>query len=239
MAAVGMWATRQRCPSAASYPQPLRRARRPCRRATPPSASGSPAPDADAGDCTTRLENTHGTEFLELLYRWHPWSGLRVGIHEAVERQDGVVYRCDLKASAASRWLEIPAWMFDRATCAKVRLSAEPRTDLSALVMLGALLRDARNKRSGASDAPESGVSPLSGDQNRGERHATPEQTEDRTPPRAAANGPVRRGRADDRRHARLVRITDGDTGGADHSDDAADPGSCRQAPDRFDGRRS
>ena len=73
--------------------------------------------------------------------------------------------------------------MFDRSACAKVRLAVEPHTNLSALVMLGALLRDVRNKRSIASDAADSGVSPLSGDQNWGETDATPEQTEAGTPP--------------------------------------------------------
>src|SRR5271157_5506597 len=38
--AVGMWATRLRCPSEAAYPQPSPPPRFcPCRRATPPSAS--------------------------------------------------------------------------------------------------------------------------------------------------------------------------------------------------------
>ena len=73
---------------------------------------------------------------------------LRIGIHEAIERPGGVVFRCDLTASDAKRWLEIPAWMFDRSACAKVRLAVGPHTDLSALVMLGALLRDVRNIRS-------------------------------------------------------------------------------------------
>jgi hypothetical protein len=65
-------------------------------------------------------------------------SSLRIAIHEG---PGGVVYRCDLTASNANRWLEIPAWMFDRSACAKVRLADEPHTDLSALVMLGALRR--------------------------------------------------------------------------------------------------
>src|SRR5262245_34205049 len=188
--------------------------------------------------CTTRLENAHGTEFWELLYPWHPWSGLRIGIHEAIERSGGVVFRCDLTASDANRWLEIPAWMFDRSACAKVRLAVEPHTDLSALVMLGALLRDARNKRSTASDAADSGVSPLSGDQNRGETYATPEQTVG-TPPRAAAIRPVRRERTVHRRQAGLVRTTHGDAGGTNRPDDEADPEPCRQAPDGFDEGRS
>src|SRR5262245_44571937 len=83
--------------------------------------------------------------------------------------------------------------------------------------MLGALLRDVRNKRSTASDAADSSVSPLPGDQNRGETHATPEQTEVGTPPRAAANRPVRRERAGHRRHAGVVQTTDGDAGGANN----------------------
>src|SRR5215467_6435498 len=122
--------------------------------------------------------------------------GLRIGIHEAIERPSGVVFRCDLTASDANRWLEIPAWMFDRSACAKMRLAVEPHTDLSALVMLGVLLRDVRNKRSTALDAADSSVSPLPGDHNRGETHATPEQTEVVTPMRAAANRSVRRERA-------------------------------------------
>src|SRR4029077_16923020 len=67
-----------------------------------------------------------------------------------------------------------------------------------------------------------------------GEIHATPEQTEIGTPPRAAANRPVRRERADHRRHAGLVRTPHGDAGGVNHPDNEADPGPCRQAPDRF-----
>jgi hypothetical protein len=62
--------------------------------------------------------------------------------------------------------------MFDRSACAEVRLAAEPHTDSAALVMLGALLRDVRNKRSTASNAADSGVSPPTGEQNRGETHA-------------------------------------------------------------------
>ena len=49
--------------------------------------------------CTTKRKNAHSTEFRELLYPWHPWSGLRVVVHAAIERPGGVVFRCDLKAS--------------------------------------------------------------------------------------------------------------------------------------------
>ena len=42
---------------------------------------------------------------------------MRVAIHEAVDKADGVVFRCTLSGSAADRLLEVPAWMFDRARC--------------------------------------------------------------------------------------------------------------------------
>jgi hypothetical protein len=37
-----------------------------------------------------------------------------VAIHEAIEKADGVVFRCTLSGSDADRWLEVPAWMFER-----------------------------------------------------------------------------------------------------------------------------
>src|SRR5260370_33321478 len=45
-----MWATRLRCPSEAAYPQPSPPPRFcPCRRATPPSASGCSSPGGGVG----------------------------------------------------------------------------------------------------------------------------------------------------------------------------------------------
>src|SRR5947208_10981922 len=64
--------------------------------------------------CTTRLENTHGTDFRELLYPWHPWFGLRVCVHQAIDKSGSGIFRCTLSGSDADRWLEVPAWMFDR-----------------------------------------------------------------------------------------------------------------------------
>src|SRR5215469_17733534 len=72
--------------------------------------------------CITKLENAHGTESRELLYRWPPWAGLSVGVHESVEKPDGVVFRCSVRG----RRLEIPAWMFDRSACARCVLQLMP-----------------------------------------------------------------------------------------------------------------
>src|SRR5215472_10283781 len=63
------------------------RATRCVRSAEPGERPEHPGPRTGAFSqyCTTRLENAHNTEFRELLYPWHPWSGLRIGIHEAIE----------------------------------------------------------------------------------------------------------------------------------------------------------
>src|SRR6266700_7042741 len=225
-----MWATTLRCPSC---PQPAGQAGRWCRRARPPSACDGGAPDADAGCCTTKLENTHRTEFRELLYPWHQWFGLRVGVHAAIERSGGTVFRCSLSGSDADRWLEVPAWMFDRSACARVRV-ADALVDLTSLTNLAALLGHVLNDRFTSSNAPLSRVSILSRDQNRGELHAT--SNEAGAPLCATTGRPVRSRTADDdRRHAGRDWAANGDTSGTDQPDDTIDPGACRQEPDRLD----
>ena len=57
-----------------------------------------------------------------------------MAIHEAVDKADGVVFRCTLSGSAADRWLEVPAWMFDRARCLDPSpLTASPFVSMDAL----------------------------------------------------------------------------------------------------------
>ena len=116
---------------------------------------------------------------------WHPWFGLRVGVHEAIEKSDDIVFRCNLSGSDAERWLEIPAWMFDQSACARVRVVADAHADLAALTVLAALLRHVLNDRFASSYAPFSGASHLSRDENRGEVHATPDQADAGAPSHA------------------------------------------------------
>jgi dTDP-4-dehydrorhamnose reductase len=137
--------------------------------------------------------NTHGTEIRELLYSWHPWFALWVAVHEAIDKSDGVVFRGSLSGSDAGRWLEVPAWMFDRSACAKVRVVADAHADLAALTTLAELLRHVLNDRFASSNAALSGLSSLSRDQNRREVHATSDEADAGAPPRAAANRPVHR----------------------------------------------
>jgi hypothetical protein len=181
--------------------------------------------------CTTRLENTHETEFRELLYPWHPWFGLRVGIHSAIEKPDGVFLRCSLRDSDADRWLEVPAWMFDRSACTRARAAADAHVDIVALTALATLLRRVLNERFASSNAPLSSAR-LSHEANRGEIHAKSHEADAGALPRAVADGSVCRGPSEGhRRHAGVVRASDGGTNNTDQLDNQAARAARRQKP--------
>jgi hypothetical protein len=77
--------------------------------------------------CTKRRDNAHKIEELEVLYPWHPWFGRVVHVHEVIEQRAGGVLHCSPDGDASRRWLELPKWMFDRATCLSIRMAASPR----------------------------------------------------------------------------------------------------------------
>jgi hypothetical protein len=126
--------------------------------------------------CTTRRRNAHGTAEYELLYPWHPWTGCLVHIHEVVEKAGSEVFRCSLSGRASGRWLEIPAWMFDRAACAAWRVGAAPHVDIAVLSALATLLQDVTSVSVSAvpSQLRDSGAALGSHDANRGDVHAAP-----------------------------------------------------------------
>jgi hypothetical protein len=194
--------------------------------APPRRRPGSPSAGwcvADAG-CRTRRRNAHGTGILgerEVLYRWHPWAGRVVGIHEVIERATGDVARCRVTPGAGGRLLEVPVWMFDRASCQAMWLAPGPRVDLAALVALRALFAETIRPKPSELGAPSLSTDPVpcaeirSRDQNRGDRHEMPSaEIEQRRPP------------------ARVVR-SDGGAGG----DAALERSAGRDAadPDRLD----
>lgn len=95
-----------------------------------------------------------------------------MAIHEAIDKADGVVFRCTLSGSAADRWLEVPAWMFEWAMCPDPpRLTTSPFVSMDALSALPDLLRQTLKPPPSSSNAPYSGASISSHDQNRGEAH--------------------------------------------------------------------
>jgi hypothetical protein len=99
--------------------------------------------DGVAAGCTKRQDNAHKIEVLEVLYPWHPWFGRVVHIHEVIEQRAGGVLHCSPDGDASRRWLELPKWMFDRATCLAIRMAASPRVDTAALIALKTSLADA------------------------------------------------------------------------------------------------
>src|SRR5260221_2264522 len=154
-------------------------------------------------------------------------------VHKAVDKADDVVFRSTLDGSQADRWLEVPAWMFDRMACADAEpLTAQPFVSIDALAALSALLDLALKNRT-PSVALLSGASRASHDENRGETHVTRDgNARERIPTQsttaAAADGSVRE-RSVERRHrrARMAGAAGGSAGGAHEPDDAVDPRPC------------
>jgi hypothetical protein len=184
--------------------------------------------------CTTRFENAHRTVLREVLYRHHPWFGRRVCIHDAVDKDGFVVFRCTLEESQVDRALEVPAWMFDRTACPDPGLlAAQPYVSIEALAALSALL-DLALKEQTPSAVLLSGASGASHDQNRGETHVTrDEKLRERIPTQStiapAASDRSVRERPVERRHrrARMAGAAGGSAGSAHEPDDAVDPRPC------------
>ena len=124
-------------------------------------------------DCTSERSKTHVTEALEVLYPWHPWFGGTVYIHEVIERGGERSFRCDLDAKQTARCMEVPAWMFDRAACLRVRHADVPQVEVTALGCLKALLAEVVNRTS-ATTAVVGARHPFEG---RGDADATPQSS--------------------------------------------------------------
>src|ERR1700736_3510430 len=83
-----------------------------------------------------------GSRSTSFFIRGIPWAGCLVHIHEVVEKAGREVFRCSLSGRASGRWLEIPAWMFDRAARAAWRVGAAPYVEIAVLTALATLLQD-------------------------------------------------------------------------------------------------
>src|SRR5216683_29109 len=123
-------------------------------------ASERQGSNAASPNCRSRQQNAHVTEERRVLYPWHPWFGLTVHVHEAVERRGTSTFRCSLDGRVTGRWLELPAWMFELAACVPMRIAPSPQTSGTALAALRALLRDAAgiSARPPLLNVPVSGV---------------------------------------------------------------------------------
>src|SRR6266849_6856874 len=101
-------------------------------------------------------------------------AGWLVHIHEVVEKAGREIFRCSLSGRATGRWLEIPAWMFDRAARAAWRVVAAPYVDIAVLTALATLLQDVTSVSGAPSQLRDSSAALGSHDANRGDVHAAP-----------------------------------------------------------------
>jgi hypothetical protein len=52
--------------------------------------------------------NASVAEEREVLYRWHPWFGRKVHVHQSVVRGWVEIFRCILDGLSSDRCLELP-----------------------------------------------------------------------------------------------------------------------------------
>ena len=191
--------------------------------------STTPALCEDGSRCTTRRGNTHRTdnaEEREVLYRWHPWVGCVVLVHEVIEKADGIVLRCSRDGRVTGRWLELPVWMFDRAVCLPMQVARHPRADFVALSALSALLAETVgcDGRTSSSNTPVSGSAREPCDQNPGDVHATPLLPSCEPSQANPSARPIRFIRPDRLRSADVANASRRDASGSDRPDGAASP---------------
>ena len=155
----------------------MKSAGQPARARRGEPAACSRGSSGDAVYCTTRSQYAHGTEERELRYRWHPWVGRRVHVHEVIEKAGRVAFRCSLTGIASDRRLEVPVWMFDRVGDQSWQVGPAPVASVAALGALAALLHDAAGVCGGASQSRDSSAASGSQEAIPGDAHATPTDT--------------------------------------------------------------
>jgi len=142
------------------------------------------ARDAFSRHDATRQHNAHRTEEREVFYRWHPWFGQRVFVHDVLVRENGRVFRCSETAQVADRRLSIPEWMFDRAACCGMARADSPRVDRAALDRLKVLILEASGTTTNAVIEARPHSLPLEG-----EADATPGAPSSRPTTRTVSTG--------------------------------------------------
>jgi hypothetical protein len=100
----------------------------------------TPGPSAAGPGCTTRPHKTHISDRREVCYPWHPWAGRHVLVVSTFTRAGRAMLRCQLASDDRGPPLELPDWMFDRASCDRMRLAPSPVASADSLLALRVLL---------------------------------------------------------------------------------------------------
>jgi hypothetical protein len=154
---------------------------------------------------------------------------MTVHIHQVVEKRLIGTLRCSVDGAASGRWLELPAWMFDRAICLPITLASSPRTHLGALKSLRELLIELRQSPP-AIAAAGSGAQKNPRYQNQRSADAQPVPQFEKT---AASRGPIQSVRQPTG-WAAMASVAAGDSVGSDRAYGAhAERTSAIRAPAR------
>ena len=126
-------------------------ARRESRASVPqddPLASHNRSHYEDALRCTTQRQTEQKTE-LKIHYQFHPWGGETVQLVKRINGGSGPICRVERMISGKLRRIDIPSWMFDRATCAAMVAQEEPLVCFQHLAQLRRLLASVSNLPNG------------------------------------------------------------------------------------------
>jgi hypothetical protein len=123
-----------------------------------------------------------------------------VAVHEVIGKVDGEVFRCTLSGLASDRWLEVPAWMFERIACPDQRhLATSPFASMRALTALSYLIGPASKNLAAKLGASPPGASGSSHDENRREAHGQADIGATVTDTGAESKAPTKRRSSADR----------------------------------------
>src|SRR5258707_9389861 len=120
---------------------------------------------------------------------------------------------------ASGGWVEIPAWMFDRAARAAWRVGAAPYVDIAVLTASATLLQDVTSVSGAPSQLRDSSAALGSHDANRGDVHAAPAY---RSPPSSSVRS-VRRSALRRSADAAMAGVARRDAPYADEADGPSD----------------
>jgi hypothetical protein len=111
------------------------------------TAAGCSHLDVAVPGGTNGQHKTHNSSPCEVLYPWHPWHGQLVHVSAIVKQRGIEVRRCRLNPNDSGRPLEIPAWMFDRVVCSRMRRVEAPLVSCEHLTHLHAFLKEQKALR--------------------------------------------------------------------------------------------
>ena len=130
---------------------------------TPSPACDTPTPGAAVRDSTRQLQTEQNTE-LVIHYGWHPWAGKQVQVVQLIQRGSEPSLRVECLIGRRVRRVDIPGWMFDRATCVIMVARDEPFVSFESLTALRGLLSAVVGRLGSETVEQEHLLSPLLGD---------------------------------------------------------------------------